>query len=176
MVFTNLDNRAKFEAIVNLPQMVLVTKSKASMPTQMLIFNDIKAFSTEFEAVILDADAPFLQMFTSGTVGRSKGVSVPLAALSTFYLYMRYAIDLKDTDNYWNIGEIAAGLGLYYAITGPLLMGITTHFNEMGFDAPKYLYDFWYAIKPRSASSPTAFRMMKSSGVFENVADKFMAA
>src|SRR5699024_12393262 len=94
---------------------------------------------SDFEAVMLDADAPFLQMFTSGTVGKSKGVSVPLAALSTFYLYMRYAIDLQETDNYWNMADPGWAYGLYYAITGPLLMGITTHFNEMGFDAQNTL-------------------------------------
>src|SRR5699024_11468436 len=71
---------------------------------------------SDFEAVMLDADAPFLQMFTSGTVGKSKGVSVPLAALSTFYLYMRYAIDLQETDNYWNMADPGWAYGLYYAI------------------------------------------------------------
>src|SRR5699024_10760324 len=102
VVFTNLDNRSKFEEITNLPQMVLVTKEgeDASQYTDAN-FKDIEGFDTDFEAVMLDADAPFLQMFTSGTVGKSKGVSVPLAALSTFYLYMRYAIDLQETDNYW---------------------------------------------------------------------------
>ncbi len=173
VVFTNLDNRSKFEEITNLPQMVLVTKEgeDASQYTDAN-FKDIEGFDTDFEAVMLDADAPFLQMFTSGTVGKSKGVSVPLAALSTFYLYMRYAIDLQETDNYWNMADPGWAYGLYYAITGPLLMGITTHFNEMGFDAQNTL-DFLQRHKITNiASSPTAFRMMKSSGVFENAADK----
>src|SRR5699024_2710349 len=80
VVFTNLDNRSKFEEITNLPQMVLVTKEgeDASQYTDAN-FKDIEGFDTDFEAVMLDADAPFLQMFTSGTVGKSKGVSVPLA-------------------------------------------------------------------------------------------------
>lgn len=119
--------------------------------------------------VLLDVDAPFLQMFTSGTVGKSKGVSVPLSALSAFYLYMRYAIDLRDDDHYWNMADPGWAYGLYYAITGPLLLGVTTYFNEAGFDAAN-TRDFMIRHQITNlASSPTAFRMMKSSGVFDNV-------
>jgi len=58
--------------------------------------------------------------------------------------------------------------GLYYAITGPLLLGITTYFNEAGFDATN-TRDFMVRHQITNlASSPTAFRMMKSSGVFDN--------
>ena len=120
---------------------------------------------------MLNEDAPFLQMFTSGTVGKSKGVSVPLSALSAFYLYMRYAIDLRADDNYWNMADPGWAYGLYYAITGPLLMGVTTYFNEAGFDAAN-TRDFMVRHKITNlASSPTAFRMMKSSGVFEKSHD-----
>ncbi|MEC9445053.1 MAG: AMP-binding protein, partial [Pseudomonadota bacterium] len=121
------------------------------------------------EPVMLDTDAPFLQMFTSGTVGKSKGVSVPLSALPAFYLYMRYAIDLRADDQYWNMADPGWAYGLYYAITGPLLLGITTYFNEAGFDATN-TRDFMMRHQITNlASSPTAFRMMKSSGVFDNV-------
>lgn len=119
------------------------------------------------EAVTLNTDAPFLQMFTSGTVGKAKGVSVPLAALSAFYLYMRYAIDLREDDHYWNMADPGWAYGLYYAITGPLLLGVTTYFNEASFDAQN-TRDFMVRHKITNlASSPTAFRMMKSSGVFD---------
>lgn len=173
VVFTNLENRAKFEEIVDLPQMVLVTKETEQVEGYAdANFKEAEKLPTEFESVTLETDAPFLQMFTSGTVGKSKGVSVPLKALPTFYLYMRYAIDLRETDNYWNMADPGWAYGLYYAITGPLLMGITTYFNEMGFDAQN-TYDFLLRHKITNiASSPTAYRMMKSSGVFENVADK----
>ena len=173
VVFTNLENRAKFDDLANLPQMVLIIKEEGVTNDYAdANFNEASQFDTEFEPVNLEADAPFLQMFTSGTVGKSKGVSVPLAALSTFYLYMRYAIDLRETDNYWNMADPGWAYGLYYAITGPLLMGATTHFNEAGFDAQN-TFDFLVRHKITNlASSPTAFRMMKSSGVFDNVADK----
>lgn len=174
VVFTNLDNRSKFDEIENLPTMVLIEAQAAADANGYSddIFAKAEQYSEVCEPVLLTPDAPFLQMFTSGTVGKSKGVSVPLAALPTFYLYMRYAIDLQQTDHYWNMADPGWAYGLYYAITGPLLMGITTYFNEMGFDAQNTL-DFLVRHKISNiASSPTAFRMMKSSGVFEGVADQ----
>ncbi|WP_201594328.1 AMP-binding protein [Psychrobacter vallis] len=172
VVFTNQENRGKFENLAEQTKMVLVG-SVADAQTWG-DDNYSKSLATQpqtIEPVILDTAAPFLQMFTSGTVGKSKGVSVPLSALSAFYLYMHYAIDLRKDDHYWNMADPGWAYGLYYAITGPLLLGITTYFNEAGFDAAN-TRDFMIRHKISNlASSPTAFRMMKSSGVFDNVND-----
>ncbi|WP_201583052.1 AMP-binding protein [Psychrobacter jeotgali] len=165
VVFTNHENRSKFKDLAEQTKMALVGPQSDSWDDDN--YDDIIAKQPQtFEPVTLDTDAPFLQMFTSGTVGKSKGVSVPLAALPTFYLYMRYAIDLRESDNYWNMADPGWAYGLYYAITGPLLLGMTTYFNEAGFDATN-TRDFMVRHKITNvASSPTAFRMMKSSGVF----------
>ena len=177
VVFTNIDNRSKFEDLAEQTKMVMVgSKNNAQADNESKWSDDYYAqmMATQpqtLEAVLLNEDAPFLQMFTSGTVGKSKGVSVPLSALSAFYLYMRYAIDLRADDNYWNMADPGWAYGLYYAITGPLLMGVTTYFNEAGFDAAN-TRDFMVRHKITNlASSPTAFRMMKSSGVFEKSHD-----
>mgnify|MGYP000900597248 CR=1 FL=1 len=169
VVFTNVDNRSKFEDLAEQTKMVLVgSETDAKAWGDDHYANSMQVQPQTIEPVLLDTDAPFLQMFTSGTVGKSKGVSVPLSALSAFYLYMRYAIDLRDDDNYWNMADPGWAYGLYYAITGPLLLGVTTYFNEAGFDATN-TRDFMVRHKITNlASSPTAFRMMKSSGVFES--------
>ncbi len=173
VVFTNQENRDKFEDLAEQTKMVLVGSEEDAQSwgdDSLVDDNYVEMTATQpqtIEPVILDTDAPFLQMFTSGTVGKAKGVSVPLAALSAFYLYMRYAIDLREDDHYWNMADPGWAYGLYYAITGPLLLGVTTYFNEAGFDAQN-TRDFMVRHKITNlASSPTAFRMMKSSGVFE---------
>jgi len=172
VVFTNQENRGKFEDLAEQAKMVLVGSAADAKAWGDDHYAEIMDKQPQdIDAVLLDTDAPFLQMFTSGTVGKSKGVSVPLAALSTFYLYMRYAIDLRDDDQYWNMADPGWAYGLYYAITGPLLLGVTTYFNEAGFDATQ-TRDFMVRHKITNlASSPTAFRMMKSSGVFEDAHD-----
>ena len=168
VVFTNQENRGKFDDLAKQTKMVLVgSKVDAQSWGDDNYAEKVATQSQTVDAVSLNTDAPFLQMFTSGTVGKSKGVSVPLSALSAFYLYMRYAIDLRADDNYWNMADPGWAYGLYYAITGPLLLGVTTYFNEAGFDAQN-TRDFMVRHKISNlASSPTAFRMMKSSGVFE---------
>ena len=168
VVFTNQENRGKFEDLAEQTKMVLVGSDEDAQRWGDDNYSAMIAAQPQtIEPVILDTDAPFLQMFTSGTVGKAKGVSVPLAALSAFYLYMRYAIDLREDDHYWNMADPGWAYGLYYAITGPLLLGVTTYFNEAGFDAQN-TRDFMVRHKITNlASSPTAFRMMKSSGVFE---------
>ena len=168
VVFTNQENRGKFDDLAKQTKMVLVgSKVDAQSWGDDNYAEKVATQSQTVDAVSLDTDAPFLQMFTSGTVGKSKGVSVPLSALSAFYLYIRYAIDLRADDNYWNMADPGWAYGLYYAITGPLLLGVTTYFNEAGFDAQN-TRDFMVRHKISNlASSPTAFRMMKSSGVFE---------
>jgi len=170
VVFINLENRSKFEDLAEQTKMVLVGSIEdAQTWGDDHYIQSMAAQSQTIEPVMLDTDAPFLQMFTSGTVGKSKGVSVPLAALPAFYLYMRYAIDLREDDQYWNMADPGWAYGLYYAITGPLLLGITTYFNEAGFDANN-TREFMVRHKITNlASSPTAFRMMKSSGVFDSV-------
>ncbi|MGE6474446.1 AMP-binding protein [Psychrobacter sp. NPDC078631] len=170
VVFTNLENRSKFEDLAEQTKMVLVGSIEDAQTWGDDHYTQSMAAQPQtFEPVMLDTDAPFLQMFTSGTVGKSKGVSVPLAALPAFYLYMRYAIDLREDDQYWNMADPGWAYGLYYAITGPLLLGITTYFNEAGFDATN-TREFMLRHKITNlASSPTAFRMMKSSGVFDSV-------
>ena len=170
VVFTNLENRSKFEDLAEQTKMVLVGSIEDAQTWGDDHYSQsMAAQSQTIEPVMLDTDAPFLQMFTSGTVGKSKGVSVSLAALPAFYLYMRYAIDLREDDQYWNMADPGWAYGLYYAITGPLLLGITTYFNEAGFDATN-TRDFMVRHKITNlASSPTAFRMMKSSGVFDSV-------
>ena len=177
VVFTNQENRGKFDDLAKQTKMVLVgskVDAQSWGDDNLVDDNYDEKISTQpqtVDAVLLDMDAPFLQMFTSGTVGKSKGVSVPLAALSSFYLYMRYAIDLREDDHYWNMADPGWAYGLYYAITGPLLLGVTTYFNEAGFDAQN-TRDFMVRHKISNlASSPTAFRMMKSSGVFESAHD-----
>lgn len=172
IVFTNAENRQKFTELTTLPKMFFVGKN----PDDNVFQDDdyyhaIKELSSDCPATLLEESSPFLQMFTSGTVGKSKGVSVPLSALPAFYIYMKYAIDLKDTDRYWNMADPGWAYGLYYGITAPLLMGITTYFNESSFSAQNTLNFLIRHKITNLASSPTAFRMMKSSDIFNGQKD-----
>jgi acetyl-CoA synthetase len=173
LVFTDAENREKFKPIKDLPGMVMIgTEAEAEQWDDLHYTSLLANQAPECEAPVLDAEEPFLQMFTSGTVGKSKGVAVPVKALPAFYIYMRYAIDLQEGDTFWNMADPGWAYGLYYAITGPLLLGVTTHFNEAGFTAENTL-DFLKKHKISNlASAPTAYRMMKSSGILDGKSDE----
>ena len=72
--------------------------------------------AARFEPVLRRADDAFLLMFTSGTTGPAKALEVPLEALCPFAAYMRFAIDLRPEDRFWNIADPGWAYGLYYAL------------------------------------------------------------
>ncbi|SDW82757.1 AMP-binding enzyme [Marinobacter mobilis] len=126
-------------------------------------YDTLKAQSADFEPVRISGSEPFLQMFTSGTVGKAKGVAVPARALLAFYVYMKYAIDLREDDRYWNVADPGWAYGLYYAVIGPLLMGHATHFNPGAF-TPESTYDMIRKYKITNlAAAPTAYRLLKAN-------------
>lgn len=116
--------------------------------------------SENFAPVLIQGDDPFLQMFTSGTVGKSKGVAVPARALLSFYIYMKLAIDLREEDKFWNVADPGWAYGLYYAVIGPLLMGQATHFNQQNF-TPETTYQMIKQFGITNlAAAPTAYRLL----------------
>ncbi|MCW8885926.1 MAG: AMP-binding protein [Motiliproteus sp.] len=153
LIVTDVDNRHKLDDVKDCPSILQVADFDSAIYSQ----------SVEFEPVVVSADEPFLQMFTSGTQGKSKGVAVPTRALLSFYVYMRYAIGLRPEDQYWNVADPGWAYGLYYAVVGPLLLGNTTHFNEHGFTAEN-TFEF---LKKNSitnlAAAPTAYRMLMAN-------------
>ncbi len=105
-----------------------------------------------------------MMMSTSGTAGLPKGVPVPLYALMAFGAYMREAIGLRSDDIFWNIADPGWAYGLYYAVTGPLQLGMATTLYEGGFTAES-TYDIIERLGVTSlAGSPTAFRLLMAEG------------
>ncbi|BES71366.1 acyl-CoA synthetase [Marinobacter nanhaiticus D15-8W] len=162
LVVTDPENFPKLNDVKQCPPVACV--NAAAVEADVPDFEEILAAqSSAFEPVMINGDDPFLQMFTSGTVGKSKGVAVPARALLAFYIYMKYAIDLRDEDRFWNVADPGWAYGLYYAVVGPLLMGHATHFNPGGF-TPETTYDMIRKYKITNlAAAPTAYRMLKAN-------------
>ena len=153
MVVTDAANRPKLDAVTG-PEFVLAADLPALLAAQPAMF----------EPVMRGGNDPFLLMFTSGTTGPPKGVAVPLRALLGFGTYLRQAVDLRPTDRFWNIADPGWAYGLYYAVTGPLLLGHATTLYDGPFTAASA-----YAVMrdwdiTNLAGAPTAFRMMIAAG------------
>ena len=125
---------------------------------------ELAAQPADFTPVPRTGDDLFLLMSTSGTAGLPKGVPVPIKALVAFRTYMTDAVDLRDDDTFWNIADPGWAYGLYYAVTGPLLLGHATTF----YDGPFTVDSTYRLIKELGvtnlAGSPTAYRLLIAAG------------
>ena len=121
-------------------------------------------------------DDPFLMLFTSGTTGPAKGVSVPLKALLSFYVYTRWGIDLRAEDAYWNIADPGWAYGLYYAVIGPLLLGHATTFYDGPFTAESTYHIIQKHGITNLAGAPTAYRLLIAAGAEAAASDQRAAA
>ena len=165
LVVTNSAQRPKLDEIEDCPPVALIRAGTDPLPAGDIDFNAaLAAAATGFEPVLRRGEDLFMMMSTSGTTGLPKGVPVPLRAMLAFGAYMRDAIDLRETDTFWNIADPGWAYGLYYALTGPLLLGQPTILYEGGFTA-----ETTYRIIERLGvtnltGSPTAYRLLIAAG------------
>ncbi|RWN18847.1 MAG: AMP-binding protein [Mesorhizobium sp.] len=165
LVVTNMANRGKLDEVEDCPRVATILAPGEVLPAGDIDFRAaFAAASPDCQPVMRKGDDLFMMMSTSGTTGFPKGVPVPLSALLAFGAYMRDAIGLRPADVFWNIADPGWAYGLYYAITGPLLLGIATTFNEGAFTA-RSTYDIIERLGVTSlAGSPTAFRLLLAEG------------
>ena len=126
LVITDHANRYKFDGLSQCPPVLAVGGATSEHANDLDWQIALTYTSTSEAPPRLSPDKPFLQMFTSGTVGKPKGVAVPLSGMTAFALYMELAVDLREDDRFWNMADPGWAYGLYYAIAGPLLLGVTT--------------------------------------------------
>ncbi|MDE2362139.1 MAG: AMP-binding protein [Hyphomicrobiales bacterium] len=167
LVVTDPANRAKLDEVPNAPDIAVVTPAAGPQPMRagdIDLAAELARQSTDFAPVPRSGDDLFLLMSTSGTTGLPKGVPVPIKALVAFRTYMTGAVDLRPDDVFWNVADPGWAYGLYYAVTGPLMLGCATTF----YDGPFTVESTYRLIEELGvvnlAGSPTAFRLLIAAG------------
>ncbi|WP_340316341.1 AMP-binding protein [Rhizorhabdus argentea] len=162
VVVADAANRPKLTEVDTRASIVTVGAAAGSMDRDF--WSAVKERSGDVAPVPLGLSDPFLMMFTSGTTGLPKPLFIPLRAIAAFVGYMRYAVDLRADDRFWNLADPGWAYGLYYAVVGPLAMGMATVFHEGGFSVDS-TYDtiIEYGIT-NLAGSPTAYRQLLAAG------------
>ena len=165
LVVTDLANREKLSEISSCPPIVTVQAElhAQNYPQDFDFWHELNRHTETVELEMLSINDPFLLMFTSGTTGPAKPLKVPLKALIAFGDYMKNAIGLSQDDIFWNIADPGWAYGLYYAITGPLLLGHSTLFYEGGFNAESVCDVINEYGITNLAGAPTAYRMMMAA-------------
>jgi acetyl-CoA synthetase len=166
LIFTDRDNRHKLAEVAECPPVVVVDGGvgTADAGEESDFPAELARQPTTFEPVPMRGDDPFLMLFTSGTTGPAKGVTVPLKALLSFFVYTRWGLDLRSEDAYWNIADPGWAYGLYYAVIGPLLLGHATTL----YDGPFTVDSTYHVIRKYGitnlAGAPTAYRLLIAAG------------
>ncbi len=123
----------------------------------------VEGNSPGFPAAAMGGEAPFIQLYTSGTTGDPKGVVVPVKALAAFEMYMRRGLYVTDDDVYWNIADPGWAYGLYYAVVGPLLTGQRTILLDAGF-SPQLCWEVLSRFRVTNfAAAPTVYRALRAA-------------
>lgn len=162
VIVADQDNYPKIAAIPSSIEQIIVGAQEAS--GQRDFWRMIEGEEGGHPAVPCGLDDPFLIMFTSGTTGPAKPLLVPVRAIAAFAAYMRDAVGLCPDDRFWNFADPGWAYGLYYAVTGPLALGMTTTFNQRGFDVDD-AYDMIAELGITNiAGSPTAYRLLLAGG------------
>jgi acetyl-CoA synthetase len=167
LVVTDPHNRLKLDEVADAPAAAVVTRLDGNETVRSGdadFHAELARQGKDFEPVMRRGTDLFMMMSTSGTTGLPKCVPVPLRALLAFYVYMRDAVDLRPGDKFWNIADPGWAYGLYYAVTGPLLLGHATTL----YDGPFSAESTYRIIKNHEitnlAGAPTAYRLLIAAG------------
>lgn len=166
VVVTDAVNRPKLNEVAGCPTVVTVggEKGQGIVRGDYSFWAEVANHSDQCEPLMLTGEDPFLLMFTSGTTGPAKALSVPLKAIVAFQSYTRDAVDLRPEDAFWNVADPGWAYGIYFGVTGPLAMGHPITF----YDGPFTLESTCRIINKYAITnltgSPTAYRLLIAGG------------
>ncbi|GED99982.1 AMP-dependent synthetase [Gordonia spumicola] len=140
----------------------------------VLDVDELAAAAVDAEPFTDDAaiggDGTLVQLYTSGTTGKPKGVPVPLRALAAFQTYQHYSLDVADDDVFWNAADPGWAYGLYYAILGPLVGGRTSLLFNAGFTPESTVAVLTAFGVTNFAGAPTMYRALRAGADTSGVA------
>ncbi len=167
LIVCDPSQRAKLDPGEDIPAAApwqVVVAGDATGRTGDLLLSDLEADrALGVQPASVGGDGGLIHIYTSGTTGSPKGVVAPVKALAAFATYMKYALDLRSDDVFWNAADPGWAYGLYYAILGPLTLGVPS----LLLDAPFSPELTWAVLSQHGvtnfAAAPTVYRSLRAS-------------
>ncbi len=145
---------------------VITTASFEQTPNWADRWEDLLVTDSSTNDVLsLDPEAAIIHIFTSGTTGDPKGVSLPVKALACIEAYAEFAFDLRQTDIFWNAADPGWAYGLYCGILTTLTTGTPAILFEGGFSAQATIEIIEDQKVTNFAAAPTVYRSLRADGI-----------
>lgn len=113
--------------------------------------------------VAVGGSGALVQLFTSGTTGSPKGVSIPLRAVASFVGYLEFGLDVRPDDVFWNMADPGWAYGLYFALIAPLAAGRRSLLLSAGFSAEQTWAVMDKFAVSNFAAAPTVYRSLRAA-------------
>ena len=131
-----------------------------------LSMHDIEASGDDaFAAHVAGGDGAVIEVYTSGTTGKPKGVVVPLRAWAGFQAYGEFGLGLTQEDVFWNAADPGWAYGLYFGVIASLTNGVTAIMHTEKFTADGTLAVLRDHAVTNFTAAPTVYRSLKAHGV-----------
>lgn len=169
VIITDRSNRSKIsDALANLDRplklQVITVDCRENIDIDLDFWKSLKEAEAYEEKALVKKEDPFILIYTSGTTGDPKGVPVPVYALNAFEIYMRFGLDVKENDIFWNVADPGWAYGLYYGVVGPFILGQSFIVYEGRFSIStiyRILRDYGVT---NFTGAPTVYRTMRVYG------------
>ena len=169
IIVTDSSQRSKLTTVAETSSLMaqvvhVVTEADAEMPAGDVDFRDLLVSSMPAPAAVsVGGSGEMIRMYTSGTTGRPKGVSLPVKAMATWQLYIEFGLHVTADDVFWCAADPGWAYGLFAGVLGPMAAGRTSLLHEDKFSAEST----WRILAEHGvtnfAAAPTAFRALRVS-------------
>jgi acetyl-CoA synthetase len=165
LVVCDAAQRSKLDGLVGeaLPELKAGQFGSAGVDLSM---QDIEeSGDTQFPAFVAGGDGAVIEVYTSGTTGKPKGVVVPLRALAGFQAYGEFGLGLTQDDVFWNAADPGWAYGLYFGVISSLTNGVTAIMHTDKFSPEGTLEVLRSQGVTNFTAAPTVYRSLKAHGV-----------